>query len=242
MDNTIISIKPKKHDWLFWPVIKLIPENITPNHLSMLRIFLALPIILLMYLQLYKTTGAFFIFAALLDGLDGSMARIRNQETKFGAIIDPTADKFLNAMVFLGFLFYIKTNDYYGMILAIILIDLLLFGVALGKFFIKDIMPWLDQKHLLSNDMGLPEIIHEVEVSRTGANKWGKIKMVLQVIVISALLLFDPQTSIWIHGKYAFLPDKLTLLHLSFPLLIVCIILGVLRLYGHFQAIQFKKE
>jgi phosphatidylglycerophosphate synthase len=103
-------------------------------------------------------------------------------------------------------------------------------------------MPWLDQKHLLSNDMGLPEIIHEVEVSRTGANKWGKIKMVLQVIVISALLLFDPQTSIWIHGKYAFLPDKLTLLHLSFPLLIVCIILGVLSLYGHFQAIQFKKE
>ena len=45
-----------------------------------------------------------FIFAAATDGVDGFIARHFNQRSKFGAFIDPLADKFLliTAIVFLS--------------------------------------------------------------------------------------------------------------------------------------------
>ena len=227
----------KKHDYLFLPLIKLLPMSITPNHLSMLRLILAFPIIVLTCLHFYKLTGALFLVAAILDGLDGSMARLRKQETKIGTILDPTADKVVNFSVFIGLLFHVKTSTYLSLILVIIIIDTCLFGIALFKFFVKDIFPKIDKKH--HDEMGFPEMMQQITISKTGANRWGKIKMVAQVIVISALLLFDPQTSLWVHTKIAYLPDIITLLHFSFPLLIACIILGLLSLYGHLSVIKF---
>ncbi|MCX6743843.1 MAG: hypothetical protein NT116_06475, partial [Candidatus Parcubacteria bacterium] len=141
-----------------------------------------------------------------------------------------------------GFLFYIKNNIYLGSILTIIIIDSCLFGVALFKFFIKDIFPKIDKSHGYFEELGIPQMIHQIDVSKTGANKWGKTKMVLQIIVISSLLLFDPATSIRLHEVFTFLPYRLTLLHFSFPLLVTCIVFGLLSLYGHIQVINFSKE
>ncbi|MCX6745133.1 MAG: CDP-alcohol phosphatidyltransferase family protein [Candidatus Parcubacteria bacterium] len=234
--------KLKKSDYLYLPLIKITPKSITPNHLSLIRMLLALPIILLIFLHFFKVAGAFFLVAAILDGLDGALARYRNQETKLGAIIDPTADKAVNFLVWIGFLFYIKNDIYLGSILTIIIIDSCLFAVAVFKFFIKDIFPKLEKSSHYFEELGMPQMIHEIDVSRTGANKWGKTKMVLQIIVISALLLFDPATSIKLHTAYTFLPEQLTLLHLSFPLLVACIVFGLLSLYGHIQVISFGKQ
>jgi phosphatidylglycerophosphate synthase len=234
--------KVKKTDYLYLPLVKLTPQSITPNHLSLIRMILAFPIIILIFLHFFKVAGVFFLVAAIFDGLDGALARFRNQETKLGAIIDPSADKAVNFMVWIGFLFYVKNNVYLGSILTIIIIDSLLFGIALFKFFIKDIFPKLEKNHRYFEELGIPQIIHQIDVSRTGANKWGKTKMVLQIIVISSLLLFDPATSFRLHEVFSFLPYRLTLLHFSFPLLIACIVFGVLSLYGHVQVISFKKE
>jgi CDP-diacylglycerol--glycerol-3-phosphate 3-phosphatidyltransferase len=50
------------------------------------------------------TALALFIFAAATDGVDGWVARRFNQKSKFGAFIDPLADKFLLiiAIIFLS--------------------------------------------------------------------------------------------------------------------------------------------
>ncbi len=232
----------KKTDYLYLPLIKITPKPITPNHLSLIRLLLALPIIVLIFLHFFKVAAVFFLIAAIFDGLDGALARYRDQETKLGAIIDPTADKAVNFMVWIGFLFYIKNDIYLGSILTIIIIDSCLFAVALLKFFIKDIFPKLEKSSHYFEELGIPQIINEIDVSRTGANKWGKTKMVLQIIVISALLLFDPATSVRLHETFMFLPDHLSLLHLSFPLLVACIVFGLLSLYGHIQVISFNKE
>jgi phosphatidylglycerophosphate synthase len=234
--------KIKTSDLLYWPLVKITPKSITPNHLSVIRMVMAFPIIILIFLHFFKPAAVFFLVAAILDGLDGALARFRNQETKLGAIIDPSADKAVNFMVWIGFLFYIKNDIYLGSILSIIIIDSCLFGVALFKFFIKDIFPKLEKSHSNFEELGIPQIIHQIDVSRTGANKWGKTKMVLQIIVISSLLLFDPATSFRLHEVFTFLPYRLTLLHFSFPLLIACIVFGILSFYGHIQVISFKKE
>ena len=50
------------------------------------------------------TALGLFVFAAATDGVDGYIARRFNQKSKFGAFIDPLADKFLliTAIVFLS--------------------------------------------------------------------------------------------------------------------------------------------
>ncbi len=216
----------KSHDHFWTHLIKILPKNLTPNHLSGFRFLLAIPIILLIMEHYNKTAGGLFLFAAVLDGLDGSMARIRNQITKFGAFLDPAADKAVNFAAFLGFVYTIRSDYYLYLVIPIISIDLLLFFIATFKYVL---VRWPSE---------LKYLHHKFEVLTSGANKFGKIKMVLQVIVLSFLMLFDPATSINLHDKYIHLPSHLTLLDLSLPLLIACLIFGLFSVKGHLQAIK----
>lgn len=75
-----------------------------PNVLSLLRLFLIPPIIFLMINindQIFPYLLFIYVFAVFLDFLDGFIARIFSQESDFGKIIDPLADKFLVLSVLL---------------------------------------------------------------------------------------------------------------------------------------------
>lgn len=76
----------KQKEERFWTV---------PNFFSMLRIFL-IPVFLYMLLQ-NKVFQAMivFLFASTTDILDGMTARIWDQKTKIGGLLDPAADKLL---------------------------------------------------------------------------------------------------------------------------------------------------
>lgn len=72
-----------------------------PNILTIIRI-LAIPIYILCVLQGYAVIALLvFTIAAITDGLDGFIARIRNQKTPLGTILDPLADKLLLTTAFL---------------------------------------------------------------------------------------------------------------------------------------------
>ncbi len=235
--------KIKKHDYLFWPIVMILPKSVTPNHVSGLRIILVLPLILLIIMHFFKPAGIFYLFISILDALDGSMARLRNQETKLGKIIDPTADKIVNSAAFitLPFCISIVTALYVGAIGTLITVEFALFCVAAFKYVVRDIAPHLPHNHWLFAWLE-PELISSIEIKSTGANKWGKTKMVTEVVVLFCLLFFNPETSFKIHEKYGFLPDHLTLLHLSFPLLIACIVFALLSLKGHLQVIKINSN
>lgn len=72
-----------------------------PNLLTLTRILLT-PL-LLWFLVNHKMTQAFLVFfvAGLTDVLDGLIARRFHQKSRFGAILDPLADKFLLVSSFL---------------------------------------------------------------------------------------------------------------------------------------------
>jgi cardiolipin synthase len=76
----------KQKEERFWTV---------PNFFSMLRIFL-IPVFLYMLLQ-NKVLQAMIVFllASTTDILDGMIARIWDQKTKIGGLLDPAADKLL---------------------------------------------------------------------------------------------------------------------------------------------------
>jgi len=235
----VIPKRLKYSDYLFLPLIWLTPKWVTPNIVSYMRIVMLLPIIILMNAYFFKTTGILFILAAVMDGLDGALARYRNQTSAFGAILDPTADKMLNATVFLGFLQYIHSMTYKWLMAPILVIDGLLFTVAVCKYMVKDYLPAIPQTHWLFETINVPLILESVQVDATGANWAGKTKMVLQVITLSALLLFDPKTSTKIHQYWAFLPH-LRLLEISYAPMLLCFIFGALSLRGHLKVVHLK--
>jgi CDP-diacylglycerol---glycerol-3-phosphate 3-phosphatidyltransferase len=60
--------------------------------------------------------------SALTDVLDGTMARMRGQNAKFGALLDSSMDRIADAAVFGAVIFYLHTkgNPYGGLVAAII--------------------------------------------------------------------------------------------------------------------------
>lgn len=69
-----------------------------PNLLTILRILL-IPVFIFCYYRsgtwAYWITTGIFVFACLTDWLDGYLARKLHQESRFGAFLDPVADKLI---------------------------------------------------------------------------------------------------------------------------------------------------
>ena len=72
----------------------------TPNFLTLLRIVLV-PVFVVAYYLPYVWANALataiFVLAAITDWLDGYLARRWNQQSAFGAFLDPVADKLMVA-------------------------------------------------------------------------------------------------------------------------------------------------
>ena len=84
--------------------LPFIPKSVTPNQVTWARIASVPVIFYLLLIEFYGWGLTLFIIASLTDAIDGAMARIRNQETDLGKILDPTADRsliFLVALVLL---------------------------------------------------------------------------------------------------------------------------------------------
>lgn len=82
----------------------VVPLNV-PNSLTILRILLIPLIVGLLIYEHVEYALVTLIIAALTDALDGTIARMANQKTRFGAYLDPLADKLLLMTTFVTFSF-----------------------------------------------------------------------------------------------------------------------------------------
>jgi cardiolipin synthase len=71
-----------------------------PNAISLMRIFLIAPIILLFINDQFGWALGLFIVAGLSDGIDGYIAKKYDWNTRLGAFLDPAGDKLLVAWSF----------------------------------------------------------------------------------------------------------------------------------------------
>lgn len=68
-----------------------------PNVISLIRIALVVPVVLLISERYYADALILFLVAGFSDGLDGFLAKQFGWQTPLGALLDPVADKLLIA-------------------------------------------------------------------------------------------------------------------------------------------------
>jgi cardiolipin synthase len=105
-----------------------------PNAISLVRIALVLPILMLILQGQHGWALALFFFAGFSDGLDGYLAVRFNWQTRLGGLLDPVADKLLVAGLFI-------TLAWVGLIpvwlaTVVILRDVVIFGGAVAYNFL----------------------------------------------------------------------------------------------------------
>lgn len=140
-------------------LIPLTPAWVKPNHVTVFRMLLIPLVLLLLSRGQYAWGVPLFLFTALTDAFDGSLARVRRQISEWGILFDPVADKlFIGSVLFLIVLQHI--NFLLGMALLFVEAGIIIFG-------------W----HRARRGTIEP------------ANVWGKIKMVTEVAAIMLLLI-----------------------------------------------------
>lgn len=72
-----------------------------PNAISLLRVVLVAPILLLILNEQFPLALALFFVAGFSDGIDGYLAKRYDWHTRLGALLDPVADKLLVAGTFI---------------------------------------------------------------------------------------------------------------------------------------------
>jgi CDP-diacylglycerol--glycerol-3-phosphate 3-phosphatidyltransferase len=145
-----------------------------PNALTVARVF-AIPPLVVLVLQSQDgssaTAAALFGAAALTDALDGHLARSRGLVTTFGKVADPIADK-------------------------------LLVGAALVSLVAMDRLAAWIAAVIMARELAVSGL--RAVAGREGlvisASRFGKAKMLLQVITIIALIAAPDVEALWLQG------------------------------------------
>lgn len=105
------------HDYILkYTIVPLVPKFVTPNSITIFRL-IGTPFVLYFLLREYYSAGVIlFIIVAFSDALDGSLARLRHQITRWGSLYDPVADKLLISTLIL-FIVIKYINPIFGLII-----------------------------------------------------------------------------------------------------------------------------
>jgi CDP-diacylglycerol--glycerol-3-phosphate 3-phosphatidyltransferase len=148
----------------------MFPLNL-PNFLTLLRI-LAVPVVVVALLGETPNGDALaagvFALAALTDGLDGYFARSRDSITTFGKLMDPLADK------------------------------LLITGALVSLVSLNRLAAWVAMV-IIAREIAVT-ILRTIAAERgivIAASWMGKVKTVLQIAAVIALIAIDPSPT-WV--------------------------------------------
>jgi fused signal recognition particle receptor len=101
------------------------------NMISILRVFLTLPILYFLRAGQGKIALIFIIIAIVSDMLDGWLARVSHEITELGKVLDPFADKVVIFSVMLFLIFTDRMPIFYFVVLAVRDLTIALFSVYL---------------------------------------------------------------------------------------------------------------
>ncbi|HEX5505698.1 MAG TPA: CDP-alcohol phosphatidyltransferase family protein [Thermomicrobiales bacterium] len=89
--------------WLQW-------TGLSPNALTLIGLLLNVGVAVVLALGYLRLGGVLVLVAGLFDMLDGAMAKVTNRITTFGSFLDSTLDRYSEAILYAGLLFYVLTT------------------------------------------------------------------------------------------------------------------------------------
>ena len=137
------------------------------NKLTLLRILLIPIMAVLYFIGLNYIAAVVFFLAVVTDVLDGNIARKYKLVTDFGKFLDPIADKMLNITALLMLIWNLDKSSVFSLILTVCTIIIVAREFTVTGF----------------------RIIAATNNIVIAADKWGKIKTVMQDVAIVFLLL-----------------------------------------------------
>ena len=141
-----------------------------PNVLTVIRILL-IPVLVALLLSEFSSdslAAAVFILASLTDAVDGWLARRHKSETNFGKLMDPLADKLLVTSALVSLVALDRVQAWVAMV------------IIAREFAVTGLRQLaIEQGHVLA------------------ASLWGKIKTVLQIAMVLALITVDG-SPVWV--------------------------------------------
>ncbi len=105
--------------------------GLTPNALTLIGLGLMCVIGVVIATGNFALGGVLIILAGIFDALDGSLARLTNRVTRFGAFLDSTTDRFAEGALFLGMLYALVQR---GTLIAVYLIFFALLGSLMVSY------------------------------------------------------------------------------------------------------------
>lgn len=95
--------------------------GLTPNMLTLFGLVLILVTAVVLAMGYTTLGGVLFIFSGIFDALDGTLARMTNRKTRFGAFLDSTCDRYADAAILLGMMIpFLRTGQHTQVVLAFV--------------------------------------------------------------------------------------------------------------------------
>lgn len=177
------------------------------NQITLARIFFVVPIVALLHFQGVWASwlaAVLFAIASATDYLDGHIARKENMVTSFGKFLDPLADKLLICSILIMFVQMGRVPAW----IAIIIVG----------------------RELAVTGLRAMAIDEGVVIA---ADKFGKLKTVLQIVATVPLLVHYPFLGVDIH---------LVGLYCLYVALVMTILSGVNYFYGFYTSWRKKGQ
>ena len=105
--------------------------GLTPNMLTLIGFFAMCGIGVLLAYGQFVLGGVLIAAAGIFDALDGSLARLTNRVTKFGAFLDSTTDRFAEGALYLGIMYWFLQQ---GSVFVAYLVFLTLLGSLMVSY------------------------------------------------------------------------------------------------------------
>lgn len=171
-----------------------------PNAISLMRIALVGPILLLILRGDFEWALALFCVAGFSDGVDGYLAKRFDWHTRLGALLDPVADKLLVAGTFITLAY----AEFIPAWLAVVVVlrDVIIIGGATAYNFI--VKPVQGEPTSISKINTVLELLFLVFVlSRAGFGWPDKITITILGAAILVTVVISGVDYVWSWGKRA---------------------------------------
>jgi CDP-diacylglycerol--glycerol-3-phosphate 3-phosphatidyltransferase len=102
------------------PVASLLARlGLTPNKLTLMGLALTCAVAFVLALGHTTEGGWLFLLAGAFDALDGTLARLMDCKTRFGAFLDSTCDRYSDAIILMGMMIpFLRAGQHTQVILA----------------------------------------------------------------------------------------------------------------------------